>query len=343
MSRFRRAFTLIELLVVIAIIALLIAILLPAVGKARQSGWRAVSLSNLRQNSFLMATYAYENKEEFLNPFSPVDNTATNLNEQCWNLVPASYAQTRPAVAGSGWDYGAGVQSNSGTETYGYHWLSHMLFADSDALSRLSSGFAPGDVAMRNFLRNNMDQNAQTDMTWIFPCSYWYPPVFWQKPERFSGTSPSRGLANTTNAFFIRRTKISDVYSPSGKVHLFERADFTSRDRSGRIAMWNHPRARPQVGLVDGSAKTVAMAQVINDTSTQTTPITTDGLLPQPAGTWNPGDGELRFFFSYTNGDPQAYSYQFDPGPAPPGSPIGVARPAYFWATRQGFRGVDVR
>ncbi|MBL7186316.1 MAG: type II secretion system protein [Phycisphaerae bacterium] len=45
----RRGFTLIELLVVIAIIALLMAILMPTLQRAREQGQRAVCLGNLKQ------------------------------------------------------------------------------------------------------------------------------------------------------------------------------------------------------------------------------------------------------------------------------------------------------
>ena len=60
MTKRNRGFTLIELLVVISIIALLIGILLPAIGKARNSALVAISMNNLRNFGAAHATYASE-------------------------------------------------------------------------------------------------------------------------------------------------------------------------------------------------------------------------------------------------------------------------------------------
>jgi len=59
----RRGFTLIELLVVVAIIALLIAILLPSLGKARELSNRSVCAANLRGISQSMNVYAADNSD----------------------------------------------------------------------------------------------------------------------------------------------------------------------------------------------------------------------------------------------------------------------------------------
>lgn len=84
-----RAFTLIELLVVISIIALLIAILLPALQKARMAGRAAQCLSAQRQITVTMNAYLGDYKGQF-----PVANP-TDTSHQWQQLLANQYRMGR--------------------------------------------------------------------------------------------------------------------------------------------------------------------------------------------------------------------------------------------------------
>jgi prepilin-type N-terminal cleavage/methylation domain-containing protein len=112
----RSGFTIIELLVVVSIIALLIGILLPALGRARDSALQTTSLSNLRQISAGLAAYAgdWNDRQPTLIPDDFCQADGNDPSERCADYINRFHCMPQPIL---GW-----ANIGGGRALWGY-WI----------------------------------------------------------------------------------------------------------------------------------------------------------------------------------------------------------------------------
>lgn len=320
--RATQAFTLIELLVVIAIVAILVAILLPAIAKARLAGQLTVSLSNMKQQSTAIFTYASEHKDAFVNPFDP--KAAPALGSVWYAAVPEEYLND-PSIP-------TWVFNDSGryTEMFGAHWVSLLMRyfekggqdnmvqycpLDKVIIDRQAASIARGLIPRDNVMRDS---------------SYFYSPTIWFSPDRYTNSTPS--YVNSGNSNLIRRHRVDEPLFASNKVMLWERFDFSKKSRTGpsgqvkEFANWNNPGATARFVTADGGHKTVKVSD-LNALANSADAATKATFLPQ--GIWDVDTGILS-------------KYSMDKDGLENGSSGTGVYPQFFWATRRGIKGRDI-
>lgn len=209
----RRSFTLIELLVVVAIIAILAAMLLPVLGRAREKARRTVCMGNLKQCGMSLAMYADEWDSQV--PYSyPRPNGCTS---QCYrmNVTPPvafwPWWDLRPMIqpyAGdlSVWECPAlGVPHlDDAANTFTHLYGSLMYFPGHQNLSFGGAGIPPTDLvklAARDWVVLQ-DMNDYSDWWKYYRGNHSGAPLWYENPTVNPSNAYLKGLPSGGNLLF---------------------------------------------------------------------------------------------------------------------------------------------
>ncbi len=325
MPRIRRsAFTLIEVLVVIALIALLISILLPALGQARAAGRKAVCDSHLQQLGVAYTGYASDFQDRIASyTWGPGQGNSQypDLNGALGWVEAAANQAVDIARRRTGWGP-AELPPIEGRLVHRHY--NHLVLNDylSSRLPERSMA-CPEDRVLLNWQKNpaNLDpmpNDSYYGRFWAFASTYQVVPAAWTSDKREGTQNTVEQYGNDHNLFYyynspLGRRKLNEVAFPSQKVLQFE---FISRHSGKRALFYAYPDAVVPLLFWDGSVRTKKTGDA------------NQGF--QPNSPANVFPTQFRY-------DPTILGVE---PPTRSGQPFDIVKGYYRW-TRGGLKGVD--
>lgn len=331
----KKGFTLIELLIVIAIIALLVGILLPALGEARKVGRKSICESNIRQFGVAVNNYATDFTDR-------IASFTWKKGEQYADWVPAAGDATQAAANQAVDILRRQAFRDDITQIAG--WIPHVLYSHLVLNDYLAQRLPEKSVACpEDRLLLRWQESVATDPNgfeslipdverpagsgnvikrWPYSSSYSFVPSAWSPDKATSATNPTVTQGPNHFTFMVPGQgattilglrKLSDVTFTSQKVLMY---DSHSRHFDKRRQLfYAYSDARAPILFFDASVRTYKTSD------------TDRGFRPAAPTTPNP----------------TIFAYQPDAWEPPTRS--GAASEAvighYRW-TREGLRGVDV-
>lgn len=341
----KKGFTLIELLVVIAIIAVLLGVLLPALSSAQGSARLIKSQANLKSLAQIQEVYASEYRGSLMVPFKISGyQRGTGPGQSGWGR-----AQKVGSSSSIEFAPGSGNTNKWYSEMYAFHWYSIIggWISQGDYASEIQ--FAPSDRVL--IQRVSLYEEDPPYPNWSLENGFWdgsyvLSPTCWFAPERYR--DDNRGPAPRLNAVLAkaRTNKMSDVVYPSQKVILWERFDWTQKNRTASFRdpnvaggtpivfgeergppQWNNPEAKPSVATTDGSVTRADISKIFQSMSDENARVSRAFT---PTDKWDPKYSALKDYDMHQDG------FEIGDGRSGEGQ-----YPAFFWATRDGIRGRD--
>jgi prepilin-type N-terminal cleavage/methylation domain-containing protein/prepilin-type processing-associated H-X9-DG protein len=219
MRREDRAFTLVELLVVIAIIAVLMAVLLPAMNRAREQANQVTCLSNLRQLDMAIMMYCQDNQGWFPRaaPYTAPSQPESTQDWIWWQQTSNPFVAPNRDIFNSPILKYLGIKPDSRqvpTVVDFYEQRQRVLRCPSDPLADHPRSTSSGDQD-GNYYYSYTLNNLMQSLDPMIPKDGFYLPI-----------------NKKTNKPFVVAGKLVRVRNPATKILLVEESDLTIDDGS---------------------------------------------------------------------------------------------------------------